>query len=168
MTKQPFVFQLAGYSNTGKTTLLTTLIGRFEQAGVRVGVLKHDGAHDFELDQSGKDTHRFSEAGASFVAIQSKTKTAIIEKGSLSPDVLIERLAAAGAELILLEGFKREHYPKLVLLREQAHAELLAELRNVVGVVSWFPFQHAKLPVFAIDDVEHIYALIADRFSEHR
>ncbi|MET3290529.1 UNVERIFIED_CONTAM: molybdopterin-guanine dinucleotide biosynthesis protein B [Brevibacillus sp. OAP136] len=168
MTATPFVFQISGYSNTGKTTLMTELIHRFEHAGIRVGVLKHDGAHDFELDQPGKDTHRFSAAGASFVAIQSAAKSALIQRGSLSPDELIQRLADAGAELILVEGYKRERYPKLVLLREQSHTALLTELSNVVGAVSWFAFRHEGLPVFGIDDVDSIYELIHNRFLAHR
>lgn len=168
MSKEPIVFQIVGYSNTGKTTLLTELIQLFERQGMRVGVMKHDGAHDFELDRPGKDTHRFSQAGASFVAIQSRTKTAIIQQEALGLNVLAQRLADAGAELILAEGFKKAHDPKLVLLREPEHVSLLAELTNVVAVASWFELHHPSVPVFSVGDIEGIYRFIRGFFSKNK
>ncbi|MCK9905359.1 molybdopterin-guanine dinucleotide biosynthesis protein B, partial [Frankia sp. Cpl3] len=115
MQKAPPVVQLVGYSNSGKTTLLTEIIKRLEANQIRVGVIKHDGAHDFELHQPGKDTWRFREAGASLVAIQSANRTAFLEERAVPLSQLAQRMADAGAEFILVEGFKREHFPKLVL-----------------------------------------------------
>ncbi|MFS0918219.1 molybdopterin-guanine dinucleotide biosynthesis protein B [Brevibacillus sp. 179-C 1.1 NHS] len=163
MVKPPCVLQIVGYSNSGKTTLLTKLIPILEQAGIRVGVIKHDGGHDFEWDQPGKDTWRYREAGASLVAITSKTKTAIVEQKPQDLSVLIQRLADAGAQLILVEGFKREGYPKLVLLRRPEDEELMSIVSHLVGIVSWTDRRQPELPFFDINDVENIARFVMER-----
>ncbi|MFS0557729.1 molybdopterin-guanine dinucleotide biosynthesis protein B [Brevibacillus sp. 179-C9.3 HS] len=163
MVKPPCVLQIVGYSNSGKTTLLTKLIPILEQAGIRVGVIKHDGGHDFEWDQPGKDTWRYREAGASLVAITSKTKTAIVEQKPQELSVLIQRLADAGAQLILVEGFKREGYPKLVLLRRPEDEELMSIVSHLVGIVSWTDCRQPELPFFDINDVENIARFVMER-----
>lgn len=156
MAKQPTVLQLVGYSGSGKTTLLAKLIPLLERSGLRVGVVKHDGGHDFEWDQPGKDTWRYREAGASLVAITSQTKTAFLEQKPLPLPVLVERMGQAGADLVLVEGFKREPYPKLLLVRDQNHLELLDAVSRVEAVVSWEKVEARGLPVFHVDDVEGI------------
>ncbi|MGG1662036.1 molybdopterin-guanine dinucleotide biosynthesis protein B [Brevibacillus sp. NRS-1366] len=160
MGKQPRVLQLVGYSNSGKTTLLTKLIPLLEQSGLRVGVVKHDGGHDFEWDQPGKDTWRYREAGASLVAITSKTKTAIVEQRPSSLSSLVERLTQAGADLVLVEGFKHEDFPKLVLLRKPQDQQLLHIVSNVRGIVSWEAVNQGKWPHFDINEVEAIAQFI--------
>lgn len=160
MAERPTVLQLVGYSNSGKTTLLTKMILLLEQQGLRVGVIKHDGGHDFEWDTPGKDTWRYREAGASLVAITSQTKTAMIEQRPVSLSVLVERMAQAGADLVLVEGFKKEAYPKLVLLREPEHMELLDVVTNVVAVVGWGEVDLVGLPFFHVDDVRGIVKFV--------
>lgn len=71
------VFTFAAWSNTGKTTYLEKLIPLLKRAGLRVAVVKHD-AHDFQLDQPGKDTWRFARAGADVVAIASGSRYAMM------------------------------------------------------------------------------------------
>lgn len=156
MVKPPCVLQIVGYSNSGKTTLLTKLIPILEKAGIRVGVIKHDGGHDFEWDQPGKDTWRYREAGASLVAITSKTKTAIVEQKPQELSVLVQRLVDAGAHLVLVEGFKREGYPKLALLRRPEDEELLSIVTNLVGIVGWSDNRQPGLPFFDINDIDNI------------
>jgi molybdopterin-guanine dinucleotide biosynthesis protein B len=160
LEKKSLVLQLVGYSNSGKTTLLTKLIPLLEASGVRVGVVKHDGGHDFEWDQPGKDTWRYREAGASLVAITSQTKTAIVEQRPVPLSMLVERLAQAGAEMILVEGFKREDYPKLVLLRKPEDRELLQSVTHIQGIVSWGQCEQEAWPCFHINDVEGIYRFV--------
>lgn len=161
--KQPMVMQLVGYSNSGKTTLLTKLISLLEQKGLRVGVIKHDGGHDFEIDQPGKDTWRFREAGASLVAITSRTKTAMIEQRPLPLAVLIERMGHAGADLVLVEGFKQEIYPKLVLIRKTEDQELVKRLTQVEGIVCWQDERYGDFPHFSINDASGIACFLFNR-----
>lgn len=164
--KQPYVLQVVGYSDSGKTTLLAKLIAHFEQSGMRVGVVKHDGGHDFEWDQQGKDTWRYREAGASLVAISSKTKTVIHEQRPTALPQLVERLTQAGAELILVEGFKREGYPKLVLLRDRDDEKLLHTVTAIKGMITWVPLSTVEWPQFSIHEDEAILQFVQQLLLE--
>lgn len=165
MAREAVVLQIVGYSDSGKTTLMAKLIPLIEEAGIRVGVIKHDGGHDFEWDQPGKDTWKYREAGASLVTITSRTKTAMLEQRPLPLSELIERMAAAGAELVLVEGFKRENYPKMVVLRRPEDQQLLSLVSGVVAVISWDAFAHPEVPVFSVNDRERVARFVLDYYE---
>lgn len=168
MADVPNVMQVVGYANTGKTTLITHLIRHFRKQGLQVGVIKRDG-HDQEWEQAGKDTWRFRATGASLVAIQSATKMAWFEQPPPSLDVLIERMKAGGAQIILVEGFKSAPYPKLLVVREPSQLTLLDELDDCRGIVSWQPLPAQQLPVYAIDQPQHVAAFVeAVLFGEEK
>jgi molybdopterin-guanine dinucleotide biosynthesis protein B len=130
----PFVCQVVGFKNTGKTTFIGGLIRYLRNAGLHVAVIKHDG-HEFEMDHEGTDTDKHRKAGAKGVAIVSGGRTAILEEHSRPVTGLIRHFQAY--DCVLLEGFKQEHYPKLIMVRRQSDAELAATLTNVRGVAVW-------------------------------
>lgn len=115
-------------SGTGKTTLLTQLIPILKQNGLRIGLIKHS-HHDFEIDRPGKDSFRLREAGASQVMLVSRYRRAIITE--LSPEKepeLAEQLKQfdqSELDLILVEGFKAEKFPKIELHRPSLEQPLL-------------------------------------------
>jgi molybdopterin-guanine dinucleotide biosynthesis protein B len=152
--------QFVGYSNSGKTTLLTKLIPMLQEEGFHVGVIKHDGGHELELDQPGKDSWRFREAGASLVAVASRSQTAFFEQRPLPLSRLVERMGKAGADLVLVEGFKQEAYPKLVFIRGEHDRELLSSLSHVAGAICWGEEECPALPCFSIDDVRGIAGFV--------
>ena len=76
-TSQPPAISFIAHSGTGKTTLLTAIIADLKERGYRVGVIKHD-AHRFEIDHPGKDSHRFTTAGADSMLISSNSKLALV------------------------------------------------------------------------------------------
>lgn len=162
----PVVLQFVGYSDSGKTTMLERLIPLLREAGKRIGVIKHDG-HDFEIDQEGKDTWRYRQAGAEIVAIQSATKTAWIQQRAVPLEQLVERMAEAGAELILVEGFKREGFPKLVFLRRPEDCVLLEQVSQIIAVVCWESaldeVKEQAYPRFSIDDAAGVARFILQR-----
>lgn len=160
----PFIMQISGYSNSGKTTLLTHIIRRLSSEGLRVAVIKHDGGHDFELDQTGKDTWQFKEAGAPLVAIQSKTKTAWLDYSPVELPEIINRISTGNPDIIFIEGFKYADYPKIVLIRREEDKELLHKLTQIIAVASWLPMEDNSRPVFSIHDHEKISELIIDRY----
>jgi molybdopterin-guanine dinucleotide biosynthesis protein B len=163
----PSVFQVVGYKNTGKTTLICRLVQAFKCSGYRVGTIKHDG-HDFEIDKPGTDTWKHRASGADMVAITSAFQTAMIESGPAALQELIGRMG--GADIVLAEGFKAEHYPKIVLLKEPEHRDLLERVSFPIAAVCWYDEKDAaeavaapgkgKVPRFAIDDTDGIFQLM--------
>ncbi|HDV4625666.1 TPA: molybdopterin-guanine dinucleotide biosynthesis protein MobB, partial [Bacillus anthracis] len=41
-------------------------------------------------------------------------------------------------DTILIEGYKKESYPKVVLLRSAEDVELLQKVENIVAVITWY------------------------------
>ena len=85
-------------SGTGKTTLVTQLIGELKERGYKVGALKHD-AHQFEIDHPGKDSYRFTESGADSMLISSRSKAVIRSRLPSTTRKIssVDRLAPTGA-----------------------------------------------------------------------
>ncbi|MEW9672036.1 molybdopterin-guanine dinucleotide biosynthesis protein B [Ammoniphilus sp. 3BR4] len=151
------VIQIVGYKNSGKTTTSCEIIQRFAEKGWKVGSIKHD-AHRFEVDYPGKDTWLHREAGAEVVAITSKDRTAIMEQRPSSLQDLLERIN--GVDIVIVEGYKFESYPKVVLLRNEGDLPLLEQAQHVLAVSTWFPFRHPTLPVVEKDQYQQLFEII--------
>jgi molybdopterin-guanine dinucleotide biosynthesis protein B len=122
------ILGFAAASGTGKTTLLTRLIPALKHKGLRIGLIKHS-HHDFEIDTPGKDSFRLREAGASPVMLVSKHRRAIItELTSKKEPKLNDQLKLfdqSELDLILVEGFRAEKFPKIELHRSSIDNPLL-------------------------------------------
>ncbi len=122
------ILGFAAASGTGKTTLLTQLLPLLNQAGLRVGLIKHS-HHDFEIDHAGKDSFRLRQAGATPIVLVSKHRRAMIEEFSnqIEPN-LADQIAlfnAAEIDLILVEGFRSEPFAKIELHRASLNQPFL-------------------------------------------
>ena len=62
------VIGVAGWKNSGKTTLIVRLVTELRRRGYRVATVKH-AHHDFDIDKPGADSFRHRQAGAMEVAI---------------------------------------------------------------------------------------------------
>lgn len=122
------VLGFAAASGTGKTTLLTQLIPILKQNGLRIGLIKHS-HHNFDIDQSGKDSFRLREAGASPVMLVSRYRRAIITELVPEQEPRLEdqlkQFDQVELDLILVEGFKSEKFPKIELHRSVLEQPLL-------------------------------------------
>ncbi|MBO8170597.1 MAG: molybdopterin-guanine dinucleotide biosynthesis protein B [Bacillaceae bacterium] len=156
------VFSFVGYSGSGKTTLLCRVVSQLKKRGYRVGTLKHD-AHRFEMDKPGKDTWKHAQAGADVVAISSDDKFALIEKPvrELQLEDILKRIE--GVDVILIEGYKRELPPKILVVRYPEHLSLLDELPDVIAVATPLSLQEVPVPVFSSEDVDAITSFIESR-----
>lgn len=125
----PPVLGFAAWSGTGKTTLLRKLIPALREGGLRIGVVKH-AHHTFDVDQPGKDSYELRHAGAQRVLIGSRVRWALMAeieqhpnsddgKGDVEPTLaeLLEHMPSEDLDLILVEGFKHERFPKIELHR---------------------------------------------------
>lgn len=162
----PVVMQVVGLKNAGKTTLVCKLVEALAGRDYEVGTVKHD-AHRFEIDHEGKDTWRHREAGASRVAISSENQgqTCYIEQRYTPLPGILERMA--DLDYVVVEGFKSEGYPKLVIIRKPEHLELLGRLTPILAIATWLPEEEIKAspgyggqPVIGINDVESMLKLV--------
>ena len=134
------ILGFAAFSGTGKTTLLTQTIPILNHHGVRIGLIKHS-HHNFQIDQPGKDSFRLREAGASPVMLVSTHRRAIITE--ISPeqeprlDDQLKLLDQSELDLILVEGFKAEQFPKIELHRPSLNKPLLyPNDPNIIAIAS--------------------------------
>lgn len=122
------ILGFSAFSGTGKTTLLVKLIPILKKSGLRIGLIKHS-HHNFKIDKPGKDSYRLREAGASPVMLVSNHRRAIITE-FIEPNepTLNDQLNAfdqSELDLILVEGFKAEYFPKIELHRPSLKNKLL-------------------------------------------
>jgi molybdopterin-guanine dinucleotide biosynthesis protein B len=132
------VVSFVGYSNSGKTTVLTQVVRELKSRGYRIAVIKHD-AHSFSMDIPGKDTAKHAEAGADIVCISSPGKLAYIEarQAEMPLAEVIHRIQ--DVDMILTEGYKHERKPKIEVFRAAAGQPLLGPGPDLLATVSDTP-----------------------------
>jgi len=157
------ILGFAAPSGTGKTTLLTQLIPLLKQHGVRVGLIKHS-HHNFQIDKPDKDSFRLREAGATPVMLVSSHRRAIITEFATpvepSLDEQLKHFDQSSLDLILVEGFKSEQFPKIELHRPSLGLPLLySEDSSIIAIAT----DQTLLPVREIITLElNNIAQIAD------
>ena len=153
------VFGITGWKNSGKTTLTERLVAEIARRGYRVSTVKH-AHHAFDIDQAGTDSFRHRAAGATEVAIVSGSRWALMhELRDEEEPRMADVLARMGsADLILVEGYKREAHPKIEARRlASAKREPLAPHDPmIVAIAADHSVEDAALPVFGLDDVSGI------------
>ena len=157
--KEPMrIIGLAGWSGSGKTTLITKVIPRLIARGITVSTLKH-AHHGFDLDQPGKDSFFHRTAGATEVVISSARRFAILHELREEQEWDLPDLVAKMSlvDLVLVEGYKRDAFPKLEIHRAANGKPLIhPEDPYIVAVAADTPVPAAKVPVIDLNDVEAV------------
>lgn len=150
------VLSFSGYANSGKTTTLVKVIEKIVEKGYKIAVLKHHGHENLEeIPDKLKDTDKIRQAGARWVKL-------II--GQVTIDEDLKCLDNLGYDLILLEGFKFLHYPKLFFLNSDFIDEKL-KFKNIVGIISNIDKNKIEeYPNFNYYDIESIVKFIEKSF----
>ena len=130
------IVSIVGKSQSGKTVLMEQLIAEFKRRGYKVAALKHSRG-GMEIDQPGKDSWRYAQAGSDAVLISSPDKLAFIK--SLDHDLDIEELLPiVGPEfdLVLVEGFRKSKIPKIEVHKKELGDDLLCSPEELSAIVT--------------------------------
>ena len=156
------IIGLAGWSGSGKTTLIKKLIPRLLARGIAVSTLKH-AHHGFDLDKPGKDSFMHRAAGATEVIISSAKRWAILHE--LRAEEEWDMAALVGkmspVDLVLVEGFKRDAFPKLEIHRAVNGKSLLhPEDPHIVAVACDSVLPASTVPVVDLNDIDAVADLL--------
>ena len=158
-------------SGTGKTTLLRKLIPLLRESGLRAAAIKHT-HHPFEMDQPGKDSYELRQAGAEQMLLASNRRWALlVENHRPEPEPSLNELLAhidqSQADIILVEGFKHERFPKIELHRAATDAELWFPLdADIIAIATDEPLEEAThLPQFDINRPDEIARFLIQHFQ---
>ncbi|MFH5185463.1 molybdopterin-guanine dinucleotide biosynthesis protein B [Paenibacillus sp. TAB 01] len=160
---------LAGFSNSGKTTLVTKLVRYFTALGVRTAVIKHDG-HGHYKEAAGADSTLFIEAGAQATVVVSPDAYRLYRKQTFEDlETVIAALPLAELDLVLIEGFKQGPHDKIALFRSPEQASLLDQLpeKPIAAVTPQALREYAVsrgIPSFDPDDISSIASMIQERY----
>lgn len=156
----PRIFGVTGWKNSGKTTLVERLVAEFVRRGWTVNTVKH-AHHDVDIDQTGTDSARHRAAGATEVALVGGLRYAIMrEQGEPALSQVLARLSQA--DLVLIEGYKREPHPKIEVRGGEAKS-MAADDPAIVAIAADTPPAETHLPWFRRDDIAGIADFIAGR-----
>jgi len=155
-------------SNTGKTTLIEKLIKEFKSRDYSIGVLKHD-AHKFDIDKEGKDSFKFSKAGADNVIISSSEKLAMIQKLKRELPIGEILLLFKDIDIVLIEGYKSNNYPKIEVHRKGVDSNLLYNNPNynisqIIALASDEEID-VNIPLLDLNDVNSICDFIESKLT---
>lgn len=158
------VVAISAWSGTGKTTLLKKLIPALCARGLRPGLIKHS-HHNMDIDTPGKDSYELRKAGAAQTMVASPQRWALMtetpDEAPLNLAYLVSRMDHSTLDLVLVEGFKHEAVPKILLFRSHAGHDL-SELtldEHVIAVASDVAVE-LEVPVLDLNDVDGIAQFI--------
>jgi len=142
------IYGITGWKNSGKTGLMERLVSEFVKRGFSVSTIKH-AHHSFDVDRSGKDSHRHRVAGASEVLLASRNRFALMHELRAEDEPSLELLLAklSPVDLVLIEGFKRDRHAKIETFRAVTGTELIATSDVAMAL---------DRPVFDLDDTAAI------------
>jgi molybdopterin-guanine dinucleotide biosynthesis protein B len=142
--------------------VLRALIPVLTARGVSVSTIKH--AHEaFDVDVPGKDSFEHRAAGAHEVLVSSPARFALVHELRGAPERSLSELLRllAPVDLVMIEGFKHEHHPKIEVHRAVVGKPLLFPGDATIGaVVTDVPQLDTHLPCAGFNEIERIADLL--------
>lgn len=156
---------LVGYSNSGKTTVLKSIIKIMKEKGFRVATIKH-APHGYDVDMPGKDSYHFFQAGADKVVVVGPASITVHEQSLLPPTLsdALRKINDHDADILFIEGFKNEPGPKIEVLKDGNCATRVPDIKDLLAVVSDTPVPE-DVPRFSFQEMEKLVDFIIKAFA---
>ena len=168
-TLHPYELAFVGFSNSGKTTLIESLVHKLKDR-FSIGYLKSD-AHSFAMDQPGKDTQRIYAAGATSALIHGEDGFASNSK--LKPSEWKLKEATLDYDCLFVEGWKTSKLPKIVVLNNNVEIWKQLDIHPNVRCIVYsskqqlpgIPESLAMVPLFHRDEIEKLVQWIKEYYQ---
>ena len=156
------IFGIAGWKNSGKTTLVEKIIQDLVNRGYTTSSIKH-AHHEFEIDKEGKDSYRHRQAGASQVIVSSENLWAMISSQAYMEDTVLDKLLGKldSVDFVIVEGYKGQKHPKIECYRLGCPKKPLIESdTSVMGIVHDLKEFHSEQEQFKFNEITKIVDFI--------
>ena len=143
------VIGVVGWKDSGKTTVVESMVSLLNAKGFTVGTVKHIHG-ELSLQPDAKDSARHLDAGAETSAVAGDGVVVLERRGDGDLETVAARYLSL-CDVIVVEGFKHAEIPKVAVLSETD--DILEDASNVVAVV----YRKAKpeaFPAFKADDIQ--------------
>lgn len=164
MARPPLFIGIVGWKNSGKTTLIERLIPILARRGLKVMTVKHT-HHALRPPDGNTDGERHARAGAVKTIVIAPDAWEVSGQRQIGAPPILAGLSShvAGADIVIVEGFKSAPIPKIELRRRASptHDPLAPHDSRIAAVAADYPVDAAELPLFALEDTDGIAAFIA-------
>ncbi len=148
------VIGFTGYSNSGKTTVISNLIRIFNDRGLKVAAVKH-ASHGYELDTPGKDSWLHYNSGAARVIVMGPDSITTHQRLTTRPPLQEILDSITDTDLILVEGLKQEVNPRILVYRPEDQDEPVFPPGSYAAVISDLGIP-LEIPHFRFDELEQV------------
>jgi molybdopterin-guanine dinucleotide biosynthesis adapter protein len=135
---KPVIYQIVGYQNSGKTTIILKLIEILKNEGFKSVTIKHHGHGGRPDILSQKDSAKHINAGAVASLVEGEGRLCLqADEIALTLEEQIRFMDFFRPDIILIEGHKSKSYPKLLILRDENDLSLISDVCNIKTVIVW-------------------------------
>ncbi len=154
------IIQIVGFKKSGKTTLATKLIEMLAEQEYRVASLKHHGHGGAPLGIENTDSEKHKQAGAVLSGVEGDGLFQL-SAASWSMEQMLSIYQLLQMDVVVMEGFKKDPFPKIVLIQREEEMILLDQLENIKAAVSPLPLEmKAAFPVFHMKEIDKLFVLV--------
>jgi len=167
------IWQVVGYQNSGKTTFILSLVTYLKSIGRQTAVLKHHGHGGTPDAAAAKDSDKYFQAGVRAALVEGEGVVHLqgrMAQNSLKKSLTV--LMAFEPDFIFIEGYKKEPFPKIVLIREEGDLTILKELSNCQALILWpgVDANHelipSDLPAFLLGEDKPIFEWLMNKLED--
>jgi len=161
--KKPVHINIVGEKNSGKTTLIQSLIRELKNLGFTVGTVKHT-SHDHEFDVAGTDSWKHQQAGSQTTVIISPSKQVchINDPSKEGINNMIENVFQ-GYDVILWEGNRNTRNDIIECVKDGDEALFFNDDRVKAVVSESKDIEYSNL--FGFNETKFLARWLVDKFG---
>ena len=151
---------IKGFSKTGKTTTVTSLVAELRRRGYSVGTAKDIHFEGYETDTPGTDTYKHAKAGARRVTASGNHGTAIIVDRKMTIEEILKYYKE---DFVILEGDFGLSCPTIITGKttDDIDKRMCPEAIAISGIISNDMKEYKGLPVInGVTEVEKMADMV--------
>jgi len=115
---KPKILQIIGYAGTGKTSIICSILEKLSKENFNCATIKSSRKHSYSFSKKDSDEFLRSGSNLSVVVLDNTTQITINEQINLER-LITEISNISDPDFLIIEGFKDEKYPKLLIWTEK-------------------------------------------------